>query len=133
MSRDKKDLDYKLTEAYEMACAEYKKRHPNDPQPFLTCTYRTNEEQESLYAIGRTVKGKIVTNARGGQSPHNYNPSLAFDIGFITIDKKLSWDSKYFSQFAECIKQVSSVIDWGGDWTFRDAPHFELKNWKQNI
>lgn len=72
-----------------------------------------------------------MTNAKAGQSPHNFNPSFAFDIAFITVEKKISWNEKYFKLFANCIKEVSSVVSWGGDWKgFRDTPHFELLNWK---
>lgn len=35
------------------------------------CTYRSRQEQDELYAQGRTTPGKIVTNARGGESQHN--------------------------------------------------------------
>ena len=44
----------------------------------INSTYRDNEKQNSLYAQGRSAKGQVVTNARGGQSIHNYR--LAFDI-----------------------------------------------------
>lgn len=37
----------------------------------ITCTYRSNDEQAALYAIGRTKPGKIVTNAKPGESMHN--------------------------------------------------------------
>jgi peptidoglycan L-alanyl-D-glutamate endopeptidase CwlK len=37
----------------------------------LICTHRDNEEQATLYAKGRTAPGKIVTNAKPGQSKHN--------------------------------------------------------------
>ena len=51
----------------------------------ITCTWRSPEEQESLYAQGRTKPGKIVTNARAGQSAHNYTlnglpAALAIDV-----------------------------------------------------
>ena len=128
MSRDKKELHSELVNAYESACTEYKRLYPDAPQPFITCTNRTDEEQNKLYAIGRTQPGKIVTNAQAGQSPHNFMPSLAFDIAFITLDKKLSWDSKHFKNFAGCIK--SDTVEWGGSWKFSDPPHFELKAWK---
>jgi peptidoglycan L-alanyl-D-glutamate endopeptidase CwlK len=126
-SRDKKDLRPELVQAYEKAVDEYKRLYPNDPQPFITCTYRSGEEQNKLY--NQVPK---VTNAKAGQSPHNYNPSFAFDIGFITVDNKMSWNSKYFKMFADCIK--SDVVSWGGSWVnFKDAPHFELKDWKTYI
>src|ERR1051325_4810488 len=37
----------------------------------LTCTYRSMEEQDKLYAQGRTTPGHIVTNAKAGKSKHN--------------------------------------------------------------
>nr|MBA3805723.1 M15 family metallopeptidase [Acidobacteriota bacterium] len=39
---------------------------------------RTFAEQDALFAQGRTKPGKVVTNARGGQSNHNYG--LAVDV-----------------------------------------------------
>lgn len=70
-SRDKKDLRPELVQAYEKAKEKYYSLYPNDPQPFITCTYRSGEEQNKLY----NSKPK-VTNAKAGQSPHNYNPSF---------------------------------------------------------
>ena len=61
-------------------------------------TLRTFAEQDALYAQGRTKGGLKVTNAKGGQSYHNYG--LAIDI-VLLIDKdkngtyeKASWDIK---------------------------------------
>lgn len=142
MSRDKKDLHPTLVQAYEMACDEYKRLYPSAPQPFLTCTHRSNEEQERLYnqpTDGKDNNGngiiddkaEKVTQAKPGQSPHNYLPSFAFDVAFIdTTTQKVSWDIKYFKWFAECIKSVSSVVDSGIYWKFKDAPHHELRGWK---
>jgi peptidoglycan L-alanyl-D-glutamate endopeptidase CwlK len=130
MSRDKKDLHSELVTAYEYACEEYSKLYPSDPKPFLTQTHRSNGEQNKLYAIGRTEKGKIVTNAKGGESPHNFLPSMAFDIAFITLTKQLSWDKKYFKKFADIIKSKFPQVECGIDWRFVDPPHFELKAWK---
>src|ERR1043165_556102 len=62
----------------------------------FTQTLRTFEEQNALYAQGRTKPGQIVTNAKGGQSYHNYG--LAIDFALL-IDKngdgkpdEVSWD-----------------------------------------
>ena len=126
-SRDLKDLDAKLVKAYNLAKGIYANRYPNEPQPFITCTHRSNEEQNQLYALGRTVKGKIVTNAKAGQSRHNSYPSKAFDIAFIGLDKKLNWSNKHFKNFADIVKEVDASIIWGGDFrTLKDSPHFEL-------
>lgn len=131
MSRDKKDLHSELVTAFENAVKHYITMYPNDPVPFLTYTHRSNDEQNKLYALGRTTAGKIVTNAQAGQSPHNYNPALAFDIAFLTAQKTLSWDLKYFKKFADIILNSGNNIEWGGNFkSIKDPPHFELKAWK---
>jgi len=89
---------------------------------------RTISEQNDLYAIGRTVKGKIVTNAKGGQSWHNYG--LAFDF-VLLYDRdnngtfeSAKWDeNKYWMQVVKEFKKAGFA--WGGDWRFKDSPHFE--------
>lgn len=42
----------------------------------ITSTYRDKAAQNALFAQGRTTKGAIVTNARGGQSFHQYRVAL---------------------------------------------------------
>jgi len=124
-SRDEKDLTPRVRDAWRAARELYKTEHPTKPQPFLTCTYRSVAEQNELYAQGRFKPGKIVTNARGGQSNHNHNPSPAFDIAFKDKLGNIVWDVVYFRLFAEAGRR--SGLSWGGDWvSFKDYPHFEL-------
>ncbi|MFK5283429.1 M15 family metallopeptidase, partial [Lacticaseibacillus paracasei] len=52
----------------------------------FTHTLRTIEEQNYLYSQGRIRSGSIVTNAKGGQSIHNYG--LAFDIVILLDEDK---------------------------------------------
>lgn len=126
-SRDKKDLRIELIKAYEKAVIKYNELYPNDPKPFITCTFRSNEEQTILFN-----KRPKVTNAKAGQSPHNHNPSFAFDIGFIGLNKKVVWTAKYFKMFADCIE--SDVVSWGGNFKgLVDMPHFELKDWRSYL
>lgn len=95
---------------------------------------RTNAEQNALYAQGRTVKGKVVTKAKGGQSIHNYG--LAVDIVLIIDGKTASWDTAKdwdndgVADWYECVKIFARHgWDWGGNWkTFKDLPHFEKKD-----
>jgi len=62
----------------------------------ITSTLRDNESQDALYAQGRTTKGAIVTNARGGQSFHNYG--VAFDFCPI-VNGKCQWnDAELFKK-----------------------------------
>ncbi len=95
----------------------------------ITHTLRTFEEQNALYAQGRTKAGKIVSQARGGQSWHNY--AMAFDI-VILYDKDnngsfetASWyEDKHFTMVVNYFK--SKGWFWGGDFrSFKDSPHFE--------
>ena len=51
---------------------------PKNVRLRFSYTLRSIKEQNELYAMGRTSSGRIVTNAKGGQSIHNYG--LAFDI-----------------------------------------------------
>lgn len=100
----------------------------------ITQGLRSFEEQEKLYAIGRITNGKKVTNAKAGQSIHNYG--LAVDICLI-INKKIAswdtvkdWDNDKVADWYECVKIFAKHgWDWGGNWkTFKDLPHFEKKN-----
>ena len=115
-----------LKERWQKAKAVWDDKHPHGPMVILTCTYRSPQEQEALYAQGRTKPGQRVTNARGGQSLHNYFPALAFDVGFLR-GKALDWSESLFNQFAALVKPLGG-IEWGGDWkNFKDMPHFQPK------
>jgi hypothetical protein len=89
----------------------------------ITQGLRTYAEQNALYAKGRTAPGKIVTNARGGYSYHNFG--LAFDICLIE-DGKAVWNvNSKWKRFAAIAK--AHGFKWGGDWqNFKDYPHFEM-------
>ena len=126
-SRDQNDLHPNLAKRWALAHAEFNEKHPDLPQVFLTQTYRTPEDQEKLYAQGRTEPGKVVTNARPGQSLHNYYPALAFDIAFKR-GAELYWDISLFRAFAAIAN--SHELEWGGDWQgFKDNPHFQPPNY----
>ncbi|ASI35272.1 MULTISPECIES: M15 family metallopeptidase [unclassified Exiguobacterium] len=90
-------------------------------------SYRTKQEQDALYAVGRTRPGKIVTYARGGQSNHNFG--VAVDLFCYSSDgtraEFLAPPDKRLSRIVAAMKQRQ--MEWGGDWTpFRDYPHFQL-------
>lgn len=96
----------------------------------ITQSLRTIDEQNALYAQGRTKAGKKVTNAKGGQSLHNYG--LAFDFCLIIDGKEVSWDLKKDwdgDKIADWMEVVSvfrkAGWEWGGTWKFTDNPHFQ--------
>ena len=91
----------------------------------ITSGYRSFAEQNKLYAQGRTASGKIVTNARGGQSNHNYG--LAIDYVLLSEDgKKALWTiNEKWRRVAQIGKSLG--FSWGGDWkSFKDYPHLEM-------
>jgi peptidoglycan L-alanyl-D-glutamate endopeptidase CwlK len=84
--------------------------------------YRSIERQNELYAQGRTKAGLIVTNAKGGQSFHNYG--VAVDMCFK--DGGYNVPSHYWLLLGKAYKKHG--FEWGGDWeTFQDRPHGEMK------
>lgn len=89
----------------------------------ITQGYRSKEEQDALYAQGRSKPGKIVTNARGGDSYHNYG--LAIDFALMTPDGSISWEvNDKWRRVAAIGKSLG--FEWGGDWdSFKDYPHFQ--------
>ena len=87
----------------------------------ISSTYRCNDYQNYLYAQGRTRAGSIVTNAKAGESMHNYR--LAFDI-FCNIKGKEYSELKFFSTAGRIWQEMGG--EWGGTWTtFVDQCHFE--------
>ena len=132
-----------LQVAWWAATTEWAKLYHNAPKPVLTCTYRPKEEQAALYAQPWDKKdndgdGQVdeanekVTNAKSGQSAHNYNPSYAFDFAFLN-GKKLDWNPALFTQFWHLIRKPDNSLTWGGNWKMRDYPHIELTGWKNLV
>lgn len=125
-------LREEAAEVYDEIC----KRLTGKARCRFTHTLRTIAEQDALFAQGRTRPGKIVTNARGGSSFHNYG--LAIDIALL-LDRdgdgkftEASWDTKgdfdgdRRSDWIEVVQVFKEFgWEWGGDWKFVDPPHFQ--------
>lgn len=89
----------------------------------ITSGSRTYAEQNDLYEQGRTKPGKIVTNARGGQSNHCFG--IAFDVTIFNGSQPV-WESPLYKTVGKLGKSLG--FTWGGDWaSINDEPHFELK------
>ncbi|EPC3373433.1 M15 family metallopeptidase [Listeria monocytogenes] len=88
--------------------------------------YRSSAEQNTLYAQGRTKPGAVVTNAKGGQSNHNYG--VAVDLCLYTSDgNNVIWESTTSRWKTVVSAMKAEGFEWGGDWkSFKDYPHFEL-------
>jgi peptidoglycan L-alanyl-D-glutamate endopeptidase CwlK len=97
---------------------------------------RTLEQQQELYAQGRTKPGSIVTYRDGIERRSKHQDGLAVDVAPYPID----WsDHKRFFFLAGVVKAVATQLNieyrWGGDWDsdndtsdqgWNDYPHFEL-------
>jgi peptidoglycan L-alanyl-D-glutamate endopeptidase CwlK len=97
---------------------------------------RTFDEQDELFAQGRTKRGKVVTNARGGFSNHNFG--IAWDVGIFNEK------GEYIDDLIDQGRMTSKAVDaeykkvgaygkslglfWGGDWTKPDYPHFQMRD-----
>lgn len=107
--------------------------HQQAIDSFITYTFRSFAEQEVLYALGRTAVGKIVTNARPGQSKHNFTlpdgtpAAKAFDFAIRRKSGTLNWNvgSSEWKAAIAIGKELGLI--WGGDFRSRfDGDHFEI-------
>lgn len=97
----------------------------------VTCTYRSEAEQAIEYAKGRTTPGPKTTNAKPGQSRHNFTvggkpASLAFDIVPL-LAGKATWKvtDPAWRKAAEIGRSLG--LEWAGDWvSFPEFPHFQI-------
>jgi D-alanyl-D-alanine carboxypeptidase len=88
---------------------------------------RTWAEQDALYEKGRSKPGPKVTNARGGQSNHNYQ--IAVDIGFFEGGDYLE-ESVHYKKAGPLGEALG--LEWGGRWKdFPDTPHYQIKTGKR--
>ena len=101
----------------------------SDIDVLVTCTLRTNEDQAVLYAQGRTTPGRIVTNARPGQSAHNYG--LALDVVPL-VHGKPDWsgNSPVWQEMA-ALGQAHGLQWLGAPGSpFIEQAHFQHPDWK---
>jgi peptidoglycan L-alanyl-D-glutamate endopeptidase CwlK len=88
---------------------------------FLTCTYRSQIEQDQLYKQGRTRPGAIVTWTR--RSVHTQRN--AWDVAFRKAGSKgCTYEGPW-----ELLGQVAAElgIRWGGNFKKnKDRPHFQI-------
>jgi peptidoglycan L-alanyl-D-glutamate endopeptidase CwlK len=111
-----------------------KRAHAAGVNICITQGLRSIEYQNQLYAQGRTTKGQVVTQVKGGYSYHNYG--LAIDFGVLKPDgSAVDWNTstdldhdgkKDWYEVGAIGESIG--LEWGGSWTggFVDIPHFQL-------
>ena len=88
---------------------------------------RSYSEQDKLFRQGRFGNpGPIVTNARGGQSNHNFG--IAWDIGVFDANGKYLGHSALYAKAGQIAMSAGITdLEWGGNWrTFKDQPHYQF-------
>lgn len=102
----------------------------------ITETLRTAEEQDYLYAQGRTRPGPIVTKAKGSSYRSQHQWGIAFDFRLNTdvnqngtaADDSYNDQTNLFEKAASIGKELG--LGWGGDWkSITDKPHLYLPDW----
>lgn len=97
----------------------------------ITESFRSRKTQEARYNQGRSKPGKIVTNAKPGQSWHEYG--LAVDVCFLGPDPyleglKQSNEKRFtdaWNKFGELV--IAYGFTWGGNFKLiKDMPHIEM-------
>lgn len=94
----------------------------------IYCTLRSCAEQATLYAMGRTTPGKIITCARAGESRHNPDAegkAWAFDAVPLMAGKPLWNDTGALLVMGKAGERAGLV--WAGRWSgkLRESVHFQ--------
>lgn len=118
-------LHPKLRDIAIKAYNEAVKATPFGVHPIITQGYRSFAESNKIYQQGRTTPGEIVSNAKAGQSWHNWG--LAVDICLL-VNGVRSW--KVDANWMIVVNTFKKYgFTWGGDFSgnFKDYPHLEMK------
>lgn len=118
VSRDENKLHPALKMRWQWMKEEWGRRYTDAPKPFLTCTYRSPDEQTRLVQEGKS-------HALPRQSLHNYEPAYAFDVAFKLPDGSLTWDFHWFEKWGKLAEEIG--LEWGGRWKHLvDGPHVQM-------
>jgi peptidoglycan L-alanyl-D-glutamate endopeptidase CwlK len=108
--------------AFKAACAK------SGIDVLIYCTYRDQEAQAVIYAVGRDKKGNVIdrkiiqTKSKPGESWHNWR--CAFDA-VPMIGGKPQWDNDELCQKMGVIGE-SVGLEWAGRWkSFKERAHFQ--------
>lgn len=92
----------------------------------VTSTYRDRESQDELYAQGRSKPGKVVTNAKAGQSFHNWR--CAVDVVPLRNGKPVWGTTGADGDLWNKVGTIGEAcgLEWAGRWKkFKEMAHFQ--------
>lgn len=132
-SRDLADANPRLAKLVRELQGRFAMANPGK-HLVVVCTYRSPQEQQALFAQGRTQPGRKVTEIDGARklSRHNKRPAEAVDLAVMVdpdgegpLKPVISWtDREAYLAMGEIAEELGLV--WGGRWTKVDACHVEL-------
>ena len=85
----------------------------------ITCGYRSQAEQDRLYAQGRTTAGRKVTWTR--HSKHTQR--IAVDVAILK-NGKITWKPEDYFELGQLAQKIG--LEWGGSWKVKDYCHLQL-------
>jgi peptidoglycan L-alanyl-D-glutamate endopeptidase CwlK len=88
--------------------------------------HRSFQRSDDLYAQGRSKPGPIVTNARAGQSAHNFG--IAGDLVLDGYLDRAGLQPDYRPASYDLLGELCPKhgLVWGGSWQFKDRPHIQM-------
>ena len=95
----------------------------------IICGARTLEDQQKAFAEGFSKFDGVIK-----KSEHQVSKEKPLSTAIDSLPYPLDWDDvKGHTEFARFVlakaKSLNIGLEWGGDWkTFKDRPHFQLKN-----
>lgn len=102
----------------------FKKLQQIIPECHIAYAGRGKAEQDDFFAKG-------TSKAKWTESPHNYG--LAIDVFELTIGGA-RWDTIWYKERINPEVKKTDWLEHGLDWPkFKDAPHIQLKNWKDLV
>lgn len=114
-----------LTQNAQIKCKEFIELcKKNEIEIKIIQTLRDAEYQNTLYQIGRSKPGKIITKCDGFKIKSKHQSGNAWDA-VPMIDGKIDWNAqKEFKKMAELSKSIG--IRAGYYFKMVDSPHFEI-------
>lgn len=116
-----RDVDALTPEMRTLTLELLDKAQAHGINAMIICTYRTQQEQDAIWAQGRTQQGKKITWTRHSR----HTDRQAVDIVLLHPDGELNWRGADYEPLG--LIGESLGLTWGGRWAVRDYGHFEVK------
>lgn len=95
------------------------------PDAHISCGFRGPADQEKAYMEKKSQK-------HWPDSKHNKMEDglpCAEAMDFFRLDDAgiAHWENKFFAELNDTFEKNNAPLEWGGSWTWKDRPHFQLK------